>query len=319
MSHFFMIPANENGIVLDNYLIDDIRTALAAPFDFSDVFLYSHGWWTDASRAMQDYNRFTIGFAQLVRMIANANPNAPLKADALGIGIHWPSMLSDNSGSIVNRLEAATFYTMEKRADNIGENAGYMILRSLFEGSSSPRRINLVGHSFGCKVILSLLQEVAQDGIQCPQNVALNVVLLQAATDDNNLEMGDAYGAVSGAFPNLRLLITVSQEDLALKVAYPAAHIINVFRGRQDRQALGFVGPTDTVVNQFGGMARIDVNPGFARQTIVGSAGRLVLADLTGIHRDPNNPYKADAFSGHHSDIFRSEIYDLIAGFVFGI
>jgi len=319
MSHFFMIPANENGIVLDNYLVEDVRTALAAPFNFTDVFLYSHGWWTDASRAMQDYNRFTIGFAQLVRIIASANPNAPLKADSLGIGVHWPSMLSEDTGSILNRLEAATFYTMEKRADNIGENAGYMILRSLFEGSTHPRRLNLVGHSFGCKVILSLLQEVAQDGIQCPQNVTLNVVLLQAATDDNHLETGDAYGMVSSAFPNLRLLVTVSQEDLALKVAYPAAHIVNLFRGTQDRQALGFAGPTSKVVDQFGGKTQIDVNPGFVRQTVTGCRGRLVLADLTGIHRDPNNPYKPDPFSGHHSDIFRSEIYDLIAGFVFGI
>jgi hypothetical protein len=82
---------------------------------------------------------------------------------------------------------------------------------------------------------------------------------------------------------------------------------------------LGCVGPTQTIIGQFNGMTRIDVNPGFARQTIVGCAGsRLVVADLTGIHRDPNNPYKADAFSGHHSDIFRPEIYDLIAGFVFG-
>jgi hypothetical protein len=255
MSHFFTIPANENGIVLDNYLVDDLKMALAAPFAFSDLFVYSHGWWTDASRAMQDYNRFTIGFAQLARAIAIANPRPQLTADALGIGIHWPSMLSENSNSLLNRLEAASFYTMEKRADNIGENAGYMILRTLFENVRVPIRINLVGHSFGCKVVLSLLQEVAQDAISCPAGVSLNVVLLQAAADDNQLETGDAYGLVAGAFPGLRLLITVSQADLALKVAYPRAHIVNYFSGRQDR----------------------------------------------------------------HSDIFRKEVYDLIAGFVYGM
>jgi hypothetical protein len=125
---------------------------------------------------------------------------------------------------------------------------------------------------------------------------------------------------VSGAFPNLRLLVTTSQEDLALKVAYPAAHIINPFRGMQYRQALGCIGPTQTVVGQFGGMTPIAVNSGFTRQTVTACAGsRLVKADVTGIHRAPNNPYKPDAFSGHHSDIFRSEVYDLIAGFVFGV
>jgi hypothetical protein len=321
MSHFFVIPANENGIVLDAYLLDDLSTALSAPFSFSDVFVYSHGWWTDASRAMQDYNRFTIGLAKQVQAIAASGAlSASGPIAALGVGVHWPSMLSDDSGSLINNLEVASFYTMEKRADNIGENAGYTILRALFQ-SGGPRRINLVGHSFGCKVILSLLQEIAQDGIQCPSNVSLNVVLLQAATDDNHLEAGDAYGLVSSSFPALRLLLTVSQADLALKTAYPAAHVVNYFSGHQDRQALGFAGPTQAVVNQFGGyLAIININPGFSRQTVVNLAGnRLIQADLTGIHRDPANPYKADLFSGHHSDIFRGEVYDMIAGFVYGV
>jgi len=49
--------------------------------------------------------------------------------------------------------------------------------------------------------------------------MALNVVLLQAATDDNHLKAGDAHGMVSSASPNFRLLVTVLQEELALKVA----------------------------------------------------------------------------------------------------
>jgi hypothetical protein len=320
MSHFFMIPANENGIVLDNYLIDDIQVALAAPFAFSDVFLYSHGWWTDASMAMQDYNRFTIGFAQRALTIANAKPKLSL-GGSLGIGIHWPSMLTEDTGSIgsiVNRLEAASFYTMEKRADNIGVNAGYLILRSLFECKSPPQRVNLIGHSFGCKVILSLLQEIAKDGIECPPTVALNVVLLQAATDDNHLEQADIYGAVAGWSRNLRLLVTISHEDLALRVAYPAAHVIDVFRGNQVRQALGVAGPTAKVSNQFGGAKQMAVNAEFARTTITACSGdRLIVADLTGIHR--SNPKNADPITGHHSDIFLPEVYDLIAGFVFGV
>ena len=66
-------------------------------------------------------------------------------------------------------------------------------------------------------------------------------------------------------------------------------------------------------------MVPVDMNPGFTRQTVTSCTSRLVVADLTSIHRDPNNPYQADAFSGHHSDIFRSEIYELIAGRVRGL
>ena len=114
-------------------------------------------------------------------------------------------------------------------------------------------------------------------------------------------------------FPCLGFRATVPQEDLALKVAYPAAHIINAFRGRQDRPALGCAGPTNKVVSQFDGIKRIAVNPGFARKSVTDcSRSRLVLADLTGIHQQNN--CKPDPFSGHHSDIFRSEVYDLIAG-----
>jgi len=117
--------------------------------------------WTDASGCNARYNRFTIGFARMVRGITAGTPPVPLATPSLGIGIHWPSMLSEDAGSYRNWLEAASFYTMEKRADNIGENAGYLVLRSLFE--HPLKRITLIGHSFGCKVVSHYFKNWAQD------------------------------------------------------------------------------------------------------------------------------------------------------------
>ena len=186
--------------------------------------------------------------------VAKIPPANELPSGSLGVGIHWPSMLSEATNSVANWFEAASFYTMEKRADNIGQNAGYLLLRSLFQTESKPQRINLVGHSFGCKVVLSLLQEVFEDKseVKIPRDIAINVVLLQAACDNNQLEKGDVYGDVAGGISKLRMLVTTSQEDRALQIAYPLAGKLNFFRGNNARAALGAAGPTDEAAQLFG-------------------------------------------------------------------
>jgi hypothetical protein len=324
MAHFFMVATNENGIISDQFITEDLRVALSEPLGFSDAFIYSHGWWTGPAKAMEGYNHFTIEFARTMMSIAKKVPAGELgelPSGSLGIGIHWPSMLSEDAGSVANLFQAASFYTMEKRADNIGQNAGYLLLRSLFQTDLKPERINLVGHSFGCKVVLSLLEEVIQDKseVKIPKDIAINVVLLQAACDNNQLEKGDVYGDVA-SLTKLRMLITTSQEDKALHIAYPMAGKINFFRGTGGRAALGAAGPTDAVVQLFGGKEDLNVGPGFDRAEVVkAAANRLVVADLTALHRAPDNSYKPDVFSGHHSDIFIPEIYELIVGFIFGV
>jgi hypothetical protein len=42
----------------------------------------------------------------------------------------------------------------------------------------------------------------------------------------------------------------------------------------------------------------------------------LISADLTPIHSDPNNTFNGGV-SGHHSDIFLPQIYDLMSWFLF--
>jgi hypothetical protein len=162
MAQFLMLPTNENGLITDTDILTlDLLTALKAPFNFSEIFLYSHGWCTDATGAMQSYNKFGIGFA---KTLLEGLTQATSLPSHLAVGIHWPSMMSEDPSSPLNALEPLSFYSMEKRADTVGEHAGYSFLRTLLENNTSIQRINLIGHSFGCKVVLSTLQEIANDG-----------------------------------------------------------------------------------------------------------------------------------------------------------
>jgi hypothetical protein len=310
MSHHFIVPANENGVLLDQTIGTDVETALDPVLGFNDVFLFSHGWWTDAIRAMEGYNRFTIEFSQFFRS------RQELRAlQVLSIGLHWPSMLSENQLDLLNYFQALSFYTMEKRADSIGENAAYALLRTLLQARSAnaPLRLHLLGHSFGCKVVCRALQRLADAGA-LPANTTCDMVLLQAAFDNNKLEPDQDYGKVLTGYPGLRLLITTSAEDSALGNLYPTAHrLVHLFGTVQP--ALGHDGPTEAVVAEADGATRIVVGPNFDPSAAGDLSGRLVVADLTPLHQA--NTDWAGGRSGHHSDIFHKEIYALLVAFYF--
>src|SRR6202012_3665008 len=98
MSHYFTIPINTDGIVSDLNVATNFKNALNLPAPISDVFIYSHGWWTSATHALANYNQFSIeltarisGIAGQARMALANLPSSPL-----GVAIHWPSMISDD-------------------------------------------------------------------------------------------------------------------------------------------------------------------------------------------------------------------------------
>ncbi len=312
MSHHFIVPTNENGMSLDPDIGNDIGLALKKPFSFTDVFLYSHGWWTNAVRAMQGYNRFTI---ELSAQFHSAPALTGLQT--LSIGVHWPSTLTEDQFSLLNYAEALSFFTMEKRADTVGENCGHALLKFVLGAAPGvPRRIHLLGHSFGAKVVCKALQKVAAETATnpIPDSVRFDVVLIQAAFDNDELESKKDYGSVP-SLPGLRLLVTRSDLDRALSTLYPKAHqLAHLFHSVQP--ALGHRGPTSAVIKQFGGARSLDVGPGFDPAAGSPLTERLIVANLTALHEA--HPENDDSHSGHHSDIFLGEIYKLLAAFFFG-
>jgi hypothetical protein len=307
-----MVPTNENGLSLDPTIGNDIVLAMGAPFDFTHVWLYSHGWWTDAVGAMQGYNRFTIEFSSAFRSAAGL-----ADLPTLNIGIHWPSTLTEDQFSLLTYAEALSFFTMEKRADTVGENSGHALLKFLLEARRpgvGPLHVHLVGHSFGCKVACKALQKLVEDAEPIPDNITFDVGLIQAAFDNDLLAAGKDYAALA-TIPGLRVLVTRSDGDRALSTLYPTAHrLAHLFGNVQP--ALGNSGPAPGVAERFGGAAAVRVGPDFDRPAAGLPASRLIVADLSPLHAA--HPESDARHSGHHSDIFRAEIYKLLAGFFFG-
>jgi hypothetical protein len=324
MSHYITIPIDANGVIDPDAQIDDIiPKAMSATFGTGDVFVYSHGWWTSADAALKEYNVVTTEFIYLLRTGLVHFGRPPLVPFL--IGIHWPSMLDDDPTSLLDRAEVLSFYTMEKRADDVGQEGLYAILRLLM-GAVTPGsiRFNLFGHSFGCKVICAALEKLAENGFNLPPNVSLNVILLQAAFSTNSLDAGMPYGEVIPTFGSrLRMLISHSDKDYAVGKAFPLAHNINFFARLNPKTpsatGLGATGPSAATTTAFPLNQRVAVAWGSKFAGVVPApapGSTLVVADLTQIHSDPRNHFDG-GLAGHHSDIFLPEIYDLMSWFLF--
>jgi len=330
MSHYITVPVNENGILFDTSMNDVVAEAMAvSPFGFRDIYIYSHGWSTDADAALDTYNKFSVQLARTALVSAEVKPsqfNDP-PGSTLGVGIHWPSQITEDPNSLLNDAQLFTFYTMEHRADAVGKNAVYSMLRLMLQqraGTGVLTRFFLIGHSFGCKVVLAALQDLQTDiaggTIMVPPGTTFRAVLLQAATDNDNLEPTDIYGSVS-QINNLRVLLTTSARDIALGKWFPlAGALANLFHGPP--QALGHAGPTAATcsADAFGPAAAITIVPGFASSGLRGITDRLIVADLSPVHQqraDDGSYPGANGFAGSHSDISFEEVYQMICGFFY--
>jgi hypothetical protein len=98
MDHFVVFPVNEDGVFRNPKLVGKaLEDAMSPPFNFSDLFIYSHGWWTNGNDAMAEYGQYTIEFTKaFLSMTGVAEP----PTHSLGIGIHWPSTLSEDGISV---------------------------------------------------------------------------------------------------------------------------------------------------------------------------------------------------------------------------
>lgn len=228
MSTFLLIPLNEQGAFTDTSLVQALHDATGAAAQFSDVFFFSHGWWTNANAAMVDYDRFTAGFD---RALGTDPTTRQLARQAMGAflstGVHWPSVLTEDPGSVLNYLQASSYFTMRERADDVGVNGGYAILQSAIPTAAArAARVNLIGHSFGCRVVCSALSKfLASLGPTALPNVRFNVVLIQAAFDQKDLSPDGSYQTLLSD-ARVRLLITKSAKDWSLSDGYPVANLV---------------------------------------------------------------------------------------------
>ena len=211
MSHSIMVPVSGQGLIVDPQLAVYLPGLVASGrFGCTDVYLYSHGWWTTANSAMVDYARFSVGLLEQVLDRRSAQPAAAGRS-ALEIGVHWPAMASDADGAAINVLEPLTFYNRAAMADAVGRYAGQALLRLVLQGAPAGRRLrfHLIGHSFGCRVVCAALAELATRTDRAVLGGhAFDLVLLQAATDADCLAAGGVYANLldpAGGVPGLRV------------------------------------------------------------------------------------------------------------------
>jgi hypothetical protein len=332
MDRFINIPIDATGVIGDQQVVEAVRDAMNQPYQFTDVFIYSHGWWTNANDSMAEYSKAIIEFGKADATLPDgAVTKPPLRS--LGIGVHWPSTLSEDAESLPQLFQPFSFYQMEKRGDTIGYNATYALMQLLYQARftiapPNPFRLTLLGHSFGCRVICRGLHRL-YDELNSPDSTAeyrdfvsglpFNVVLLQAAFESVDLEDNQRYANLQH-YPNLKILSTHSDEDLALKTLFPLAEKINILSPEPgNRQALGFAGPTEASELAYQ-PAWISIGKGYnpaagGASSLLPPGSRMLVVDLSQLHE--TDGYPADKLSGHHSDIFQPEIYRLISQFAF--
>jgi hypothetical protein len=77
--------------------------------------------------------------------------------------IDEPVSFSTDSSSvwdkILDPLRVLSYWKMKERARKIGENSGFNLLKTLQENAAETVRFHLMGHSFGCVVVSSMLND----------------------------------------------------------------------------------------------------------------------------------------------------------------
>ena len=223
----------------------------------------------------------------------------------------------DDWGGVLGPLRQLSFWTMKRRARVVGEAGMYQFIPQVQIASSSTK-IHLMGHSFGCIVVSSILGGPGGSG-KLPLPVD-SVVLVQGA-----LSLWSYCGAIPladgqpGYFSRLisnksvsgPIVTTRSHFDKAVRIFYPlAAGLL----GQVDYAA----GDEDVDVSHlplYGGLGSFGICgvPGVVERRMLPADGIYGFAP-EGVYNLEASEYicKGDGASGAHSDIDGPEVANAI-------
>ncbi|MCU0649086.1 MAG: hypothetical protein MUF00_13885 [Gemmatimonadaceae bacterium] len=251
--------------------------------------------------------------------LANGSPAAAPGADRAGFDAQAAyldarddeaSFSGGIMGALLSPLRQLSFWQMKKRARVVGETGGHALLAALRAAGGNALRLHLMGHSFGCIVVSSMLR-----GTDTSHPVrAASVILVQGALSlwsfakqlpDDAREAGWFRPVVDAARIEGPLVITTSKFDTAVGKLYPAA------AGVAGQVAFN---PAATTFPTFGALGTFGAQgPGTGAKLLT-----LTPGDRTrDLHLEPGTIYNviADAviktgggLSGAHSDIDHPEV-----------
>ena len=139
-------------------------------------------------------------------------PTTTPAGGAAGLG----DIFSGIKSGAIRFLNYLAYYEMKRRAGTVGQNGVGPILDRL---AGNVQRIQLVGHSFGCRVVTAAAVASTTDKLQ-------SMSLLQAAFSHNSFSKS-MNGFFRSVVDNHRIkgpiVITHTPNDRAVGIAYPAA------------------------------------------------------------------------------------------------
>jgi hypothetical protein len=237
--------------------------------------------------------------------------NAKLAARDVGPGKHGGTLSFAGPGlsGILSPLRQLSFWKMKDRARDIGEIAGFGMLTTLMKAVPAGRKVrfHLMGHSFGCIVVSSMLN--GQDGNGVLPQAVDSLTLVQGATSLWGFCSAIPSVEKPGYFRKLidkrkvagPILTTQSKRDTAVGVFYPVAAGVRLqvaFPAGQYPKygglgAFGIQGP---------GLTIHDLAVGDATVAYGFKPGHVYNIECSGVIKDGGGA------SGAHSDIAKAEV-----------
>jgi hypothetical protein len=212
-------------------------------------------------------------------------------------------------GLPISPLQALSFWTMKRRAGDVGEHLGREVLGPLWNALPSPRpRLHLIGHSFGAKLVTSAVL-----GGVTPDSLTLLLAAFSAFSFAPEVPGFDRPGFYHQVLASRRvrgsIVVLHSEHDRALGVLYP--HLKSgVDRGHAP--APGRVGHSARTVagSALGAVGARGVG---APDIDLVEAQRIGLPRWPIVNVDGSRVVRAEApFVGAHHDIHHAEIATLV-------
>ncbi|MGH7373161.1 MAG: hypothetical protein ACREJY_02940 [Candidatus Rokuibacteriota bacterium] len=174
--------------------VEQLRQRLRGGVPVTDLVFFVHGWNKNPSSAEADYQNFLCRLhARLRTTIGDQKRQGGL----LVVGIFWPSTITNRERDPLFLLPVS-YYRIRDRADTVAEVGLAGLLQSLIPAIQPdtrrgplPVRIQLIGHSFGGRMLVRSMETLHDRGKLDPLLGAagtVNVVLLNAAVPPSRFE-----------------------------------------------------------------------------------------------------------------------------------
>jgi hypothetical protein len=281
--------------------------------------VFVHGWNKNPRIAESDFSNFLCRMHGYIRQVAQERrlwQEAQKGRYLLVVGLFWPSTWLANSRDPF-WLKPLSYFRMRARADLIASGGVPDFLMKLSARMPRQGNLNLVGHSFGGRILVHSLRQLA--GSSPPQLPllldrvgAMNVVLLNGAlsAEDFRWLLQSVQATQSGRVEQ-RISLTSdaglynvhSFQDTANRVLFPLASALGRDEGGCAAGACGVHALSTVCVDPLG------------RLPAVGSAGTSRTASAT----DKLAAWNIDATSivFDHGDIYKGRVARLVVDLLF--